>query len=137
MLLYFSPAFAPIQIIPNLDPIILGPTAKPIVPHIFTFDNYLFKRCFLFVILVIAHFGFEGGTLVLIASLLTFYWADLRDYGFHTNTSFYASAPGYRLMPLGRYLKLFSLFSVTVTCRKLIDRSCDIIGELHWLVLST
>ena len=48
MLLYFSPAVSPIQIIPNLDPIIVGPNAKPILPHIFTFDNYLFKRCFLF-----------------------------------------------------------------------------------------
>ena len=47
MLLYFSLAVSPIQIIPNLDPIILGPNAKSVLPYIFTFDNYLFKRCFL------------------------------------------------------------------------------------------
>ena len=49
MFLYFSPAVSSIQIIPNLDPIILGSSSKPILPHIFTFDNYLFKRCFLFI----------------------------------------------------------------------------------------
>ena len=43
MFLYFSPAVSPIQIIPNLDPVILGPGSKPILPHIFTFDNCLFK----------------------------------------------------------------------------------------------
>ena len=45
--LYFSPAVSPIQMIPNLDQIILCPSAKPILPHIFTFDNYLFKKMFL------------------------------------------------------------------------------------------
>ena len=32
MLLFFSLAVSPIQIIPNLDPIIFGPIAKPILP---------------------------------------------------------------------------------------------------------
>ena len=29
------------------EPIILGPSSKPILQDLFTFDNYLFKRCFL------------------------------------------------------------------------------------------
>ena len=53
MFLYFSPAVSPIQIIPNLDRIIFGPSSKPILPNIFPFDNYLFKKMFLVCILII------------------------------------------------------------------------------------
>ena len=43
--LLFSSIF-PIHITPNLDPIIFGPSFH--IQCIFTYDNYLFKRCFLY-----------------------------------------------------------------------------------------
>ena len=43
--LLFSNSF-PIHITPNLDPIIFGPSFH--IQCIFTYDNYLFKRCFLY-----------------------------------------------------------------------------------------
>ena len=47
MFLYFFPTVSPMQIIPNLDQLYIGSELQTNIAHIFTFDNYLFKRCFL------------------------------------------------------------------------------------------